>query len=52
LAVTGSPAGAPEMDKSLILKGFQKLARHLLYLWHNKNNNAEPTQQKQDVTTP
>jgi hypothetical protein len=26
----------------LILKDFQKLARHLLYLWHNKNKNVTP----------
>jgi len=26
--------------KPLILLGFQKLARHLLYLWHNKNKKC------------
>jgi len=28
--------------KPLILKGFQKLARHLLYVWYNNNKNAIP----------
>jgi len=28
--------------KPLILKDFQKLAWHLLYLWHNKNKNVIP----------
>jgi hypothetical protein len=27
---------------SLILKGFQKLARTLLYLWYNNKKNAIP----------
>ncbi len=30
--------------KPLIYKESQKLARHLLYLWHNNNNKQSPTQ--------
>ena len=45
-------AHALNFRKLLNLKGFKNLARLVLYLAHNKNNNAEPTQQKQDVPTP
>jgi len=31
-----------KIAKPLIYKAFKKLARHLLYLWHNKNKNVTP----------
>ncbi|VXB41368.1 hypothetical protein PSEUDO8AS_100182 [Pseudomonas sp. 8AS] len=35
---------ATQNSKALKYKGFQKLARLLLYLWHNNNNKPETPQ--------
>ena len=37
---------APENRKQLIYKDFSKLARQLLYIWHNNNNKQTHNKNK------
>src|SRR5690606_25870200 len=38
-----APTSTHKQLKPLILKDFKKMARQLLYIWHNNNNKQCPT---------
>jgi hypothetical protein len=42
ITLSSQHEAAPITLKLLILKGFKKLARELLYCWHNNNNKQHP----------